>query len=194
MRGAGVNAHRRLVEGPSSARQPGLFSDGNCGGDLCGVRVSVDAGGNARTIRYRGTLDSCSGLGHHRVARYFRASLPAGRPTMARVGGRRYADGVPNPQFHLLAKYQLSGDHGTAARLVPRRIRFCRDGRAESLDAGRPGELAVVGDLCDGRHNHCVAAGRAAAGADRGRQHSVVRHGGDRVCSIRALSRRWPTS
>ena len=94
---AGANPRCRLVERQRGASQPCFFSDGNCCGGLCRARVGDDAGANARAIRQRRTLGSCSGLGHNRVARHFRASLPEGRKTMARLDSRRRADVIVDP-------------------------------------------------------------------------------------------------
>jgi len=155
---AGGNSLCRLVEGSKCASQSCFFSDGNRRGGLFGARVGDDARGNARAIRYRRTLDSCPGLGHRRIARHFRPSLPEGRPAVARVGGRWLADGIADSQFRFLAQYQFSADHCTPARLVPGRTSFGPGGRAESLDASRPVELAVARDFCHGRHNSRMAA------------------------------------
>ena len=89
-------------ERPNGASEPGLFSDGNCRGGLCGARVGVNAGGNARTIRPGGALEACAGLGDHRVAGRVRAALSAGWAAVARVGRRRGSDVIADPQFRLL--------------------------------------------------------------------------------------------
>lgn len=91
MSDAGADELCRLVEGPDGASKSGFFGYSNCRCHFCGVRVGIDAGANARTIRgVVRWLHVPLWVVIVSLVAFVRLYLRAGRP-MARVDGRRRA-------------------------------------------------------------------------------------------------------